>query len=280
MDPLENLCILSDSFSDEKEKNRLYTIPTYSEEYAGSPRARRNRLVEKEERRGKNVLKNPKLNDVKIEGRFSHHSSYVLANIDTIYNFSRQENGYLIPQVLNKDFKYVIVDSDLGFLEYMQYRMPESIALTNCLKEGTLLSLPYNNLDMNCDNGLIGYVNDVAPEGADVVLSNKGFENGTALQICKKGGTYISKLNEINLEQLYLLTMCFKKFSLFHPFLSSNIYIVAENFSGNSLDIIPLFNQSISVPDSFTDYITTFLQNVTPTQEYNLYRCKALMNVE
>ena len=134
MDPLENLCVVKDSFQ-SKQESGLYKIEKYSEEFLGSPRARRNKIIsqkqkeeqEQEQEQESQSLKIPELSkSIEVSGFFKNMSSYVLANVDTIYNFSKMENGYLIHQVLNENYKYTILDSDIGFLEYLQYRLPES----------------------------------------------------------------------------------------------------------------------------------------------------------
>ncbi len=283
MDPLENLCVVKDSFL---YRDAVVNIKKYSEDEKVSlmsPRSRRNKMLSN--KADLEILKIKEIGkSISIEGFFKHHSSYVLANIDTIYNFSKQENGYLIPQVMNDRYKYVILDSDVGFLDYLQYRLPESTGLTNCSVKG---KFPSNKINTNCDNGIVKYVNDIAPEGVDLVVSNTidYIENTKkALKMCKKGGTFITKVYEIDLQLLYILTLCFKKFSLFRPFLENEnvIYIIAEDYSGNSLDIISLFQEKgkISVSERFKTYIFEVLNFDIESKDYNFYRCKALMNVE
>jgi hypothetical protein len=285
MDPLENLCVVKDSFS--SDKNTTYKIEKYSEEFVGSPRARRNRIISGKNNKEENILKIPEVSkSIEISGIFKNMSSYVLANIDTIYNFSKQKMGYLIPQVMNENYKYAILDSDIEHLEYLQYRLPESVGFTNCLK--TKSKFPKLKINTNCDNGLSKYVNDIAPEGVDLVVSNTidVVDNSKqALQMLKKGGIFIQKISEIDLQLLYILTLCFQQFSLFRPFLENEnvVYVICEGYLGNSLDIIPLFleKQNVSYPQTFSDYVSTSLDNFsTEDQTYNFYRCKALMNVE
>ena len=293
MDPLEKLCVVRDSFADIED--RLYKVEKYSEEFVGSPRARRSRLLSsnKESEKNENILKIPEVGkSIEMEGFFKNMSSYVLADIDTVYNFSLQENGYLTHQVLNENYKYAILDSDVGFLEYLQYRLPESIGFTNCLTTTkTKSKFPKLKINTNCDNGLTKYVNDIAPDGVDLVVSNTinvADNSANALRMLKKGGTFIQKVSEIDLQHLYILTLAFKQFSLFRPFLENEnvMYVICEEFSGNSLDIIPLFSEKekVSYPSSFADYVSSTLSistsNNNISQEYNFYRCKALMNVE
>ena len=291
MDPLENLCVVKDSFH-SKQDSRLYKIEKYSEEFLGSPRARRNKIVSSASSPSSTTesqsLKIPELSkSIEVSGFFKNMSSYVLANIDTIYNFSKMENGYLIHQVLNENYKYAILDSDIGFLEYLQYRLPESVGFTNCLNKNT--KFPKLKINTNCDKGLTQYVKDIAPEGVDLVVSNTiNFVENTkqALRILKKGGIFIQKVSEIDLQLLYILTLCFKYFSLFRPFLENEnvIYVICEQYSGNSLDVIPLFteHEKVSYPPRFFDYVSSAISSVDSqgNMEYNLYRCKALMNVD
>jgi hypothetical protein len=170
----------------------------------------------------------------------------------------------------------------------LQYRLPESVGFTNCLK--TKSKFPKLKINTNCDNGLAKYVNDIAPEGVDLVVSNTidVVDNSKqALQMLKKGGIFIQKVSEIDLQLLYILTLCFQEFSLFRPFLENEnvVYVICEGYSGSSLDIFPLFleKQNVSYPSSFSDYVKSnldFIPTSSENQSYNFYRCKALMNVE
>jgi hypothetical protein len=278
MDPLENLCIIQDSFVPHQPNP---SVAKYSESFVGSPRARRNKVISTSPTEYA-TLKIPEVDkSIEISGFFKNHSSYVLANIDSIYNFTRQENGYLVYQVINENFKYCVLD-DNGFLEYLQYRLPESIGFTNCKVE---TKFPKIKINTNCDDGIIKYVRDISSEGVDLVVSNRNdlIENSKkALQMLKKDGVFITKISDIDLSALYILTLSFSTFSLFRPFLANEnvMYVIGENFNGNPIDILPLFSSQISVPQSFYDYVDSQLISPSTNHIYNLYRCKALMNVE
>jgi hypothetical protein len=279
MDPLENFCKIRDSFNSYSlQENK---IEKYSENFSGSPRTRRNELLtdtKMDDIMEINIHKKKKM----ISSIFENHSSYVLANIDTIYNFSKLETGYLVQQVINENYKYAILDSDVGYLEYLQFRLPESIGfISKCLNN---IKNEYK-LNKSCDDKIINYIMNISPGGVDIVVSNTNdYKNNLikALQICKPKGVFISKINNIDLQTLYITTLCFRQFSIFLPFLDDTIYVIAEDYIGNSLDIIPLLLQSknIKVPFSFKNYINKSLQNIKPESvEYNLYKCKAIMNI-
>jgi len=280
MDPLENLCKVRDSFSSKiEDKNR--EIKKFSENFSGSPRTRRNELITNKPNTEIIPLNLPKKSPKNISSKiFNNYSSYVLANIDTIYNFSKQENGYLIQQVLNEKYKYAILDSDVGYLEYLQFRLPESTGyISKCIN----VKNEYK-LNKSCDDNIVNYIMDISPGGVDLVVSNSfDYKNNLvkALQICKPKGTFISKIDNIDSQILYITTLCFQSFSLFYPFLDDSLYVVAENYIGNSLDIVPLIlqNKNITVPQNFINYINDTLKIQEENGEYNLYKCKALMNI-
>lgn len=281
MDPLEFLCQVKNSFSDNNNTTSV-KIQKYSENFVGSPRTRRIELATDKKLEIKN-LQVQKIGERNIPNRlFQDYSSYVLANVDTIYNFSKQTGGYLIPQVIDENYKYAVLDSHVGFIEYLQYRLPESAGfISKCIKLGNEYKI-----NKNCDDKFVNYIMDISPGGVDLVVVNN-FDYKTniiqALQICKPKGVFVSKISNIDYETLYITTLCFLEFSLFAPFLSGEIFVIAENYIGNSLDIVPLLNQNrgIKVPDSFIKYVDTALSNIKPlkNEDYNLYRCKALMIV-
>ena len=109
--------------------------------------------------------------------------------------------------------------------------------------------------------------------------------------MCKVGGNFIARINEkTNLEYLYSLALVFKEISLVKPFLENlnenYSYIVCENFTGNSLDVINLDFEKINVPESFMKYIENYYKSLNELRKrlhnnivkYNMYKCKAIMN--
>ena len=274
MDPLAELCQVRDSF---ENKIDIRKIEKYSENYLGSPRSRRNEIIGEFDMK----FEFPKFEKFysSLETNFER-SGLVLADIDTNYNFSRQENGYLIPQVLNEQYSYAVLNADLGYLQYLIFRLPESTGFTKCTN--------FENIKLNksCDSNILKYIQDIQPEGVDLVIGNDLTDLKIAIQISKPGATFINKIEEIDIQLLYIITMVYRKFSLFCPFLNNeeNIFIIAEDFIGNALDYVSLIEKSkeIKVSEQFIKYVSEQLKEISLISyqnEYNLYRCKALMNI-
>ena len=103
MDPIRKYCIIKNSFikgvKGVNDISRLSSnLPKYSNNNIGSPRTKRNSLFKKEEKINKDDIILPiEIADsfIEMNSVFKLRSSLVLANIDTIFNFSKQENGYL-----------------------------------------------------------------------------------------------------------------------------------------------------------------------------------------
>jgi hypothetical protein len=296
MDPIRDFCEIKDTFNDNNKKLEN-NIPKYSENIIGSPRAFRKKLfngkknemkqnIEQQEYRISEKESDPFQN---INAFLKDRSSLVLANLDTLYNFSKQEDGYILPQVINPDYKYAILDKNKGFLKYLEYRLPAAIGFIDCLENSNVF------LNANCTNGLKSYVLDISPEGVDLVVSNI-FDKEIlldAIQICKVNGTFIARisLDETKSEYLYSLSLVFKDISVVKPFLENlnenYSYIVCENFLGNSLDVVNLDFEKINIPESFIDYLENYYNSLKDLKKklhdnilkYNMYKCKAVMNI-
>lgn len=293
MDPLRDHCIVKDSF-DSYNDLKTQNIPKYTEIFVGSPRTRRNSILSpspNKEREFQNEISERidiSLADpfTSIKTLFHTRSSLILADIDTIFNFSFQEDGYLVPQIIDEDYSYAILDKDKGFLDYMQYRLPASTGYIDCLDE----EKPNDFLNMNCDNGLV----DISPEGVDLVLSNKLHDYKetvlTVLKVCRKGGRFISKIDSTtNLKYIYPLVLYFDSITFFKPFLSNLnedvTYLIAEGFGGNSFDLIDF--EKINIPAKFISYVNNYYKSWKELKDklknnsvlYNMYKCKALMNI-
>ena len=301
MDPIRNLCIVKNSF----ENKTINKIPKYSEKTSqnyenliGSPRARRKFLLENKTDKEiiiddiiiPNEIADPYIN---MDSFFKLRSSLVLADIDSIFNFSRQEDGYILPQVINMHYKYAILGKDKGFLQYMQYRLPASTGFIGCLDITKDEKISLQFLNQNCSKDLEDYVLNIEPEGVNLVISNELNENKLiqALKLCDVNATFITKIdNNTPIEYLYTIAMTFKTVSLIKPFLENlnekNSYFIAEGFQGNSLDVVSLEFLKINVPNSFYSYVQNYynsiklLKNSLPkTIKYNLYKCKAILNL-
>jgi len=295
MDPIRNLCIVKDSF---EEKN-INKIPKYTEILIGSPRAIRKSLIENKNKKEivtDEIILPLKISDpyLKINSFFQKRSSLILANLDTHFNFSRQEDGYILPQVINRNYKYAILDGDKGFLEYLQYRLPASTGFIDCLNIDKNDKITTQFLNQNRAKSLSDYVLGIYPEGLNLVVSNKVLSKDTLLEglkICDTNATFITKINtNTPIEYMYGLSMWFKSVTLIKPFLenlnSKDSYLVAEGFSGNSLDAETFDFLKIGVPDSFYNYVQNYYNTIKILKEilprntkYNMYKCKAILNL-
>jgi len=290
MDPLRDLCEIKDSFSfSNKIENK---IEKYKSNNIGSPRAFRKKLFE-----GKKEKISFNIDDIilseeeaypKVDSFLKDRSSLILADLDTLYNFSKQEDGYIKPQVINPDYKYAILDKNKGFLEYLEYRLPASVGFIDCIENNNVF------LNANCTNGLKKYVLDISPEGVDLVISNIFDEKILidAIEMCKVDGTLILRFDlNTKIEYLYSLSLVFKEISIIKPFLENlnenYSYIVCENYIGNSIDVVNLDFEKINIPDSFIKYMKDYYDSLNKLKKklqdnivnYNMYKCKALMNI-
>ena len=154
-----------------------------------------------------------------------YRSSFILADIDTLYNFSLQEDGYLKPQVINMNYKYAVLDGDIGSVQYLQYRLPASTGFTHCLDPQTnlcFLNKQFLNI-AESQNSLPDYILGLEPEGVDLVVSHKLDREtvSSALKVSKLGATFIVRTENIPEALLYTLSLYFKKCSLLKPFLEN-----------------------------------------------------------
>ena len=111
------------------------------------------------------------------------------------------------------------------------------------------------------------------------------------LKICDTNANFITKINtNTQIEYMYGLSMWFKSVTLIKPFLenlnSKDSYLVAEGFSGNSLDAETFDFLKIGVPDSFYNYVQNYYNTIKLLKEilprntkYNMYKCKAILNL-
>ena len=224
MDPSRVICKVEDSF-DSKYNNNLEVKKYEAIDTPGSPRSKRNYL-----RRGGDkeydVFKSNSSNISKhLSDPFKENPSetftkcgIILANIDAVYNFTGQEDGYLVPQN-TKEFNYVCLNFNKSYINYLQYRLPIGVGFAPCVKESKKEGLDSRILNSSCDsNSLINYVLEIVPY-VDLVLSSEiDYKNNLikALKLCKPGGTFISKIDE-NLNELnyqYITALSFKTFSI------------------------------------------------------------------
>ena len=304
MDPTRNICNVKDSFT---LHNNKYEIKKYSEKSIMSPRTRRKKMTQNRE-----VIEleytpfSLPLEEITISSELFSKDDIILANIDAIYNFSGQEDGYLKPQII-KNFDFAATDT--SYLTYLQYRLPFSRGFLPCNKVPCEKCIPVKKgidirqLNTNCDeNLLVDYVIDIVPEGVDLVISKSVVNNYrnnliTALKLCKPGGTFICRIdeNQIDLSMKYINAICFETFSLFKPISESlnapYSYIIAQNYKGNSIDwidmLLSLDSKNIDISEEFVDYVENYYTQLNKLKQelyknpvkYDAYKCKAVWNI-
>ncbi len=298
MDPTRDLCKVQNSFSEVPINYKIDSFqlsPTpMSPMSPVSPRATRNRYFKDSSKKYKIDFKSDNIPiDIadpylKMKDEyFKERSGLILANLDLIFNFSDQDRGYIVLQYLNK-IDYAVLDGDEGFLKYLSFRLPKGRGFTNCSGKNV-------NINRNCENGIDKYILSIVPEGVNLVVSNSlNYKENLldSLKIIKRDGTFISRVDtDTPLEYLFITSLCFDKFTIFKPFLENlnenYSYIVAEKYKGNSIDVVEKLEnfKGIDIDSNFINYIKNYynslkklkenLQNV----EYNMYRCKSILNL-
>jgi hypothetical protein len=228
MDPSRNLCEIKNSFNSEDIKT-LYQIKFYNSKktqdinyFPRSPRALRKEIRESynQENNEKNEhtmslydvnlknevyklqinenIANPFFNYT-FSQSFISDSFIILSNIDAVYNITNQVGGYIEPQN-TKEISVGFLDDDVGFINYIRYRLPVARIFTPCIKKNKKLILNELSLNTNCDEKcLVNYILGIAPQGVDIVISrNIDFKNNLikAMKTCKIGGTFLCRINE------------------------------------------------------------------------------------
>jgi hypothetical protein len=322
MDPSRNICVVRDSFNSSLptgSKNLKYEKIVYSEPPVlsiQSPRTRRHKLLDISSQSlqksaqiefSKEIsIVEEEILDLNIKSEVFDRADIILANIDAIYNFSGQEDGYLKPQII-KEYDFVNLSDTANYLTYLQYRLPFARGfLSTC--EHTFVNKPYieeRNLNIGCyslknnnhkDENIINYVLDIVPEGVDLVVSdNINYKNNllAALKLCKPGGTFICKIDDstVDISLKYLTALLFETFSLFKP-LAENLnnsysYIIASNYKGNSNEWIGLIEKNIFVPPTFINFVKNYYISLNDLRKnlsenpvvYDTYKCKAVWNI-
>lgn len=281
-----------------------------------SPSKRRARIYSNEKIEIKNIvdnyvslLKNIKNPDpiyeiVKYSDYFHKRGTYILANLDFLFNFTGQEDGYIKPQIINEKYSYLVLDGDLGSLEYLQYRLPASTAISKCSVKEENTNLDKKFINFSCNEDITEYALYVRPEGVDLVTNIyfEGYEKYRedvikALLTTKIGGTYVAKVSldlrdrELGniLKIFYLLSIAFEKVTVLKAFLDSewSLHVVAENYRGKNGDILQFLNNldKVNISDSFTKYLYEVSENIKKentdslNKRYNFYKCIALLNL-
>ena len=205
---------------------------------------------------------------------FINRDSIVLSDIDAVFNFTNQVQGYIIKQN-TLDYSFATMDDGPGgFTEYLLYRRPNAYGYG--ITPSSLHSLPFSKrIDSSRFNtypgegilkdeykGFIKFVKGVEPVGMDVVVGNS---NSTTilsplnymvqlivgLQTIKIGGTFVCRIPDLNTnlikDLLYITSQCFEKITLFKPLstpLNNTYFIVGENLNVNNIQWVSYLENS------------------------------------
>ena len=206
---------------------------------------------------------------------FMSRDTITLANIDSVFNFSKHTQGYIIKQD-TKDFSFAVIDDGPGkFVEYILYRNPNSYGYG-------ISKVPYNDLILDVTHfniirgksgtsniekdykSFIKTIRTVEATGVDIVIAD--YPNNkitsmnfmvkliTCLSIINIGGTFVSKisLNDELIDLLYIVSQCFDKITLFKPISTSfsdkdnTYYLVAQDAKTNNIEWISYLKYSLS----------------------------------
>jgi len=256
---------------------------------------------------------------------FMGRDSITLSNIDAVFNFSKHTSGYILKQE-NKNYTFATMDDGPGeFTEYIFFRNPNSYGYGM-----TPITNPYNKdafdptrFNITCGESGTGnlkkdyksfveYIKTREVVGLDLVVGNDRGNDGymvkliVALNVIRIGGTFISKISNINspliIDLLYITSRCFNKITLFKP-ISTDInndtyYIIAEESKTNNIEWISYLENSYAgnvhklltnIPEHFMEWITEYnnlillykkyLTVIKVDELYDTYKCKAIWNL-
>ncbi len=312
MDISRNLCLINKLINFNK-----YEKHTYKSNKIGSPRSiRKNSIstIQKDiiqDNKITNYVENLNIADpyLSIDSKFSQRSSIILSNIDAVFNITNQIGGYLLPQNM-KEYNYgVLEDSDAGYIEYLQYRLPISKGFTYCNNSLNRTEINENTLNvfthsLKNKNNYDKYVNSIIPDGLDLLISNKSIKRSllVGLKTIKYGGNLVIRIDDKQLKNnikllnlIYITSMNFEKINIFKP-ISENInnnwsYLIAQNYYNQSTYWIEIIQKEtdINLPQNFLTYIKEFntslnclrnkLSKIKSDDIYNIYKCISIWNI-
>lgn len=221
----------------------------------------------------------------------------IMANIDSVYNLTMQDSGYLAPQYI-KNFD--IADITGTSIDYFQYRVPTTRFFTTMGRD----YLDNRQVNMFSDIDFSEKVRSVSVNGMDLIVDTTTEKIKDRVirifKLCKVGGSCICLLDEITPEMFYIFSLCFESVSLFQPMAEdlniNNFYLIGENFLGSANDWIQILSSkdelNFNVEYSVNEYLNYFLDSYeklinelsqeldnNDTEIYNAYKCKALWNI-
>lgn len=226
-----------------------------------------------------------------------------------------------------------IGDDLIGFTEYLQWRLPYAKGYGMTKKNNFQYSIPIEkivdmnrfyvlwgidgtgNIKTNYDF-LINYLYDMHPGGIDLFTGNIKINDMytfiseiiVAISILASNGILIINLSNnlysesiynnfqdnITIQLLYLLSLCFEEISILRPFSSKDMYFYGKNLKNTYLNqIINILKNILSIdkyivnildiilPSSFIDYISHTINDIKiyKKEEYDLNRSFVLWQI-
>ena len=225
---------------------------------------------------------------------FIHHDAIVLANIDSVANLLKLNFGFALKSTPDPGFTYVIIDgSPGGFVEYIQYRRPNSkgYGINNNSSDWDFNHIniesfiPLNNMNDLFTNWK-SYISDILDDnitGVNLILANYPplykddsvpliIQTIIGLQ-CSSQDFLLRSIDTTSLisqQILYLLSKCFKSLSIIKPIstspLSSECYIICQNIKAYKTvsPYIDLLSNSLIKIDYPRTTITSLYKNNIP----------------
>lgn len=209
---------------------------------------------------------------------FMDRAGVKMANIDAVFNLTKQEGGYLAQQTAGRFVFCDLAGAPGAWSQYVQWRRPESYGYGISLREG----IDWNLTKLNADNMTISFGSDntgdlyknaiffsdevlrANPLGADLIIADGGFNVDTreleqeiltfnlilseclvGVRTCRLGGSFVVKV-----------------YDTVQPKTASLIYSLSKAF-----DEICLFKPVTSRPANSERYLVCIRRNETPIDE-------------
>lgn len=281
MDPSVTKC----SFNSEFNTIKLHTYPSMNQNHY---------LVEKLPSSTNNSYQNFPIGNENTRDPFENvpfqpfisRKSITLANLDAVFNFSDHTGGYIIQQEM-KDFTFVTLHDDGSFAQYLLYRNPSAYGYGfQSLSTGTD-SWHFNQVPADDYKDFIHFMKSVEVTGNNLIVSEKNFRESLiiALSVIKIGSVFVSKMNDLDRELLWITAQCFDRITLIKPLSAINdTYLVAEGAKVNNSDWLSYLLSSNdqkfkTLPSDFIQWIDNFILFKYPPLNIDTYKCKAIWNL-
>ena len=209
-----------------------------------------------------------------LKSEFEDRSGIILANIDSVFNFTNCIEGEFRPRVYNK-FGYNIINATIGSLKYLQYRS------YNCFGD-IIVSVDFPEEAEVDDRINVHYdIDDLPAHSVGIYLSPIKYENALILsELVINNGTLILQIDIGNLDKRMLFQMAkmYENVYMIRPIslkpTDETIFIIYKNKNRT-----PFFELEQTQFDKWIDdglnIIINFINSERDTREktYNYYKC-------